>query len=80
MVTNQIKEVLYTVKAITKVIYDPLRTVILLLLRPVSPMCKNPQRRKIVYGMHPVGCKEWSIWFEDFLVEYSVRVISVAIV
>ena len=57
-----------------------MRTVILLLLRPVSPMYKNPQRRKIVHGMHPVGRKEWSIWFEDFLVEYSVRVISVAIV
>ena len=37
-----------------------MRTVILLLLRPVSPVHKNPQRRKIVYGMHPVGRKERS--------------------
>ena len=41
-------------------------TVILLLFPPVSPMHKNAQRT--------------IDWFEDFLVEYPIRVISVAIV
>ena len=33
-------------------------SVILLPLCPVSLTHKNPQRRKIIHGMHPVGCKE----------------------
>ena len=31
------------------------KALILLPLRPVSLMYKNSQRRKIIYGMHPVG-------------------------
>ena len=37
------------------------KPVILLPLRPVFLMHKNPQRRKIVHGMHPVGCEDRSI-------------------
>ena len=33
-------------------------TVILLPLCPVYLMYKNPQRRKIIHGMRPVGHKE----------------------
>ena len=44
-------------------------------------MHKNPQRRKIIYGICPVGHKKRTIdWFEDFVVEYPVGVISVAVV
>ena len=39
-----------------------LNPVILLPLRPASLTHKNPQRHKIIHGMRPVGCKEWSIW------------------
>ena len=35
--------------------------VILLLLSPASLMHKNPQRRKIIHGMRPVGRKNRSI-------------------
>ena len=55
-------------------------TVILLHLCPAYLMYKNPQRRKIIHGMHPVGRKERLIEFEDFLVEYLVCVMSVAVV
>ena len=37
------------------------KAVILLPLRPASLTYKNPQRRKIVHGMRPVGHKEQSI-------------------
>ena len=37
------------------------RAVILLPLRPASPMHKNPQRHKMIHGMRPVGRKERSI-------------------
>ena len=36
-------------------------SVILLPLRPASPTLKNPQRRKIILGMRPVGSKVRSI-------------------
>ena len=41
-------------------IIEPL-SLILLPLRLESPMHKNPQRRKIIHGMCPVGCKHRSI-------------------
>ena len=50
--------------------------VILLSLRPVSLMHKNPKERKIIHGMHPVGRKDQ----EDVFKEYPVYVISVAVV
>ena len=54
---------------------------ILLPLRPASQTHKNPKRRKIIYGMRPVGHKKRSIdRFQDFVVEYPVGVISVAVV
>ena len=34
------------------------KPVILLPLRPASQMHKNPQRRKMILGMCPVGCKD----------------------
>ena len=41
---------------------------------------KNSQRRKIIHGMHPIGCKECSIDFKIFWVEYPVVcVISMAV-
>ena len=53
-------------------------------LHPTSLTHKNPQRRKLIYGMCPAGHKQQSInLFEDFLVEYimyPVRVTSVAVV
>ena len=36
----------------------PCLSVMLLPLRPVSLTHKNPQRRKIIHGMHPVKCKD----------------------
>ena len=48
---------------------------VLLSQRPASLTHKNPQRRKIIHEMRPV---ERTIdRFEDFLVEYPVRAISV---
>ena len=52
-------------------------TMILLPLRSTSLMHKNPKGGKIIHGMHPVGPKER---LSDFLAEYLVRVISVAVV
>ena len=57
--------------------------VILLPLGPVSLMHKNPQRYKIIHGIHPIGCHRMQRkidQFEDVLVLYPVRVISVAVV
>ena len=42
-------------------------TVILLPLRPASLMHKNPQRHKIMCGMHPVGHKDQLIDLKMFL-------------
>ena len=59
--------------------------VILLPLCPVSLIHKNPQRRKIIHGIHAVGHKDQSInrsiWTREYmyLYKYSVRVISVAV-
>ena len=53
--------------------------VILLPLGPASLMHKNPQRRKIIHGIRPSGGKERSIDLMIFLLEYPVRVISVAV-
>ena len=49
--------------------YLEFNSVILLPLRPASLMHKNPQRRKIIHGMRPVGCKDQSI--EHVFVEIS---------
>ena len=58
--------------------------VILLPLGPVSLMHKNPQRYKIIHGIHPIGCHRMQRKiidrFEDFLVLYPVCVISVAVI
>ena len=57
--------------------------VILLPLGPVSLMHKNPQRYKIIHGIHPIGCHRMQRkidQFEDVLVLYPVCVISVAVV
>ena len=43
--------------------------VILLPLRPASPAHKNPQRRKIIHGMRPVGGKDRSIDQNNCFVE-----------
>jgi len=40
---------------------NPLLAVILLPLRPASQTHKNPQRRKIIHCMCPVGPKDWLI-------------------
>ena len=45
---------------------------------PASAMQKNPQRRKIICGMHLVW-HEGRYWSKDAFVEYPVRVISVAV-
>ena len=51
---------------------------ILLPLRPGSLTHKNPQRCKIICGMHPVGCKDRLIDLKMFL--YNITfVISVAV-
>ena len=51
---------------------------ILLPLRPGSLKHKNPQRRKIICGMRPVGCKDRLIVLKMFL--YNITfVISVAV-
>ena len=45
-------------------------------------MHKNPQRRKIICGMHPAGCKDGLIDLKMVIVEYTmypVCVISVAV-
>ena len=53
---------------------------ILFPLHPVSLKHKNPQRRKIIHEMCPVGSKERSIDLKMiFLVLYPVRGISVAV-
>ena len=49
---------------------------ILLPLCPASLTHKNPKRRKIIKGMRPVDAK---ISLKMFIVEYPVRVISVAV-
>ena len=56
-------------------------TVILLPLHPGSLIYKNPQRRKIIHCICPVGRKDQYIdWSEDVFVEYpGVCVISVAV-
>ena len=58
-------------------------TVILLPLRLASLMYKNPQRHKVIHGMHPVGCKDRSIDLNICIcrLRYSaVCVISVAVI
>ena len=55
-------------------------SVILLPLRPASPMHKNPQRHKDVNGTCPVKCKDRLIdQSEDIFAEYPVHVISAAV-
>ena len=49
---------------------------ILLPLCPESLTQKNPKRRKIIKGFRPVDAK---ISLKMFIVEYPVRVISVAV-
>ena len=49
---------------------------ILLPLRLASLTHKNSKRRKIIKGMRPVDAK---ISLKTFIVEYPVRVISVAV-
>ena len=39
----------------------PLNAVILLPLRPMSVMHKNPKRHKIIHSMCSIGHKDWSI-------------------
>ena len=46
---------------------EPLNTVILVPLCPVSLMHKKCQRHKIIHGMPPVGCKGRSIDLKMFL-------------
>ena len=55
---------------------------ILLPLRPASLTHKNPQRRKIIHGMHPIGYKDQSIdqSINVFLQKYPIRVISVTVI
>ena len=57
-----------------------LEAVILFSLRPVSLMHKNPQRCKIIHGMRPVERKDRSLDLKMLIVEYSVHVISVAVI
>ena len=52
------------------------RAVILLPLRLASLTHKNPKRRKIIKGMSSADAK---ISLKMFIVEYPVRVISVAV-
>ena len=52
------------------------RAVILLPLRLASLTRKNPKRRKIIRGMRSADAK---ISLKMFIVEYPVRVISVAV-
>ena len=52
------------------------RAVILLHLSPASLTHKNPKRPKIIKGTRPVDAK---ISLKMFIVEYPVRVISVAV-
>ena len=42
-------------------------------------MHKNPQRRKMICGMHPTGRKDGLIDLKMIFVEYPVCVISVAV-
>ena len=49
-------------------------------LRPVSLMHKNPQRCKIIHGMRPIERKDRSLDLKMLIVEYSVHVISVAVI
>ena len=54
---------------------------ILLPLYPASLMHSNPQRHKIIHGMHPIEHKDGSIHrTEDVSVEHSVHVISVPLI
>ena len=56
-------------------------SVILLPRRPGSLTPNSTKTQKIIHGMRPVGPKEQSIDFsEEFLVEYPVCVISLAVV
>ena len=55
-------------------------SVILLSLCAASLMHKNPQRHKIICGIHPIGRRERSIdQSKDVFLEYSVCVISVPV-
>ena len=55
------------------------KSAILLPLCPASLTHKNPQRRKIICGMRPVGRKDRLIDLKKFFVEYPFCVISVAV-
>ena len=55
------------------------KSAILLPLCPASLTHKNPQRRKIICGMRPVGRKDRLIDLKTFFVEYPFCVISVAV-
>ena len=59
-----------------------IETVILLPLRPASLTHKNPQRCKIIHGMHPVGCKDRSIDLNMCICRdiQPVDIISVAVI
>ena len=55
-------------------------SVILLSLCAASLMHKNPQRHKIICGIHPIGRRERSIdQSKDVFLEYPVCVISVPV-
>ena len=55
-------------------------SVILLSLCAASLMHKNPQRHKIICGIHPIGRGERSIdQSKDVFLEYPVCVISVPV-
>ena len=43
------------------------------------PDPKNPQRHKIIYVIHLIGCKDQLINLKLFFVEYPVCAISVAV-
>ena len=58
-----------------------LHLILYLCLSPASQTYKKPQRGKIIYSWHAFHRMQRMIdQFEDFLVEYPVRVISVAVV
>ena len=47
---------------------------------PASLTHKNPERHKIIYGIHPIGCRERSIdQSKDVFLEYPVCVICVPV-
>ena len=51
----------------------------ILLPRLASQIQKNPQRHKIIYVIHLIGCKDQLINLKLFSVGYPVRAISVAV-